>query len=215
MFRAMKILVLGASQGTGALCVKSALAKGHTVTAFARTPTKLDLTDPKLSKVAGDFHDASSMRAAVAGHDAVIICVSSTSLKGFKEKPDYFSSGTKLCIEAMKEQGVKRLVVLSAQGAGDSIVTANWFLKTFVIGGILKYPFRDHDVQERMTRESGLEFVIARPTRLTDGKAKGAYTKTAELVPVPSAISRADVADFLVESCESSAFLGKAVQLGG
>lgn len=211
----MKVLVLGASKGTGALCVKSALAKGHTVSAFARTPAKLTLTDPKLTKVTGDFHDAASVRAAVAGHDAVIICASVGSLSEFKAKPDYFSRGTKFCIDAMKEHGVKRLVVLSAQGAGDSVVTANWILKTFVIGGILKRAFRDHDVQERMTRESGLEYVIARPTRLTDGPAKGQYTKTAELVKVPGSISRADVADFLVESCDSQTFLNKAVQLGG
>lgn len=211
----MKILVLGASQGTGALCVKSALAKGHAVTAFARTPGKLDVTHPQLTKVTGDFHDAASVRAAVAGHDAVIICASATKLSAFKAKPDYFSSGTKFCIDAMKEHGVKRLVVLSAQGAGDSIVTANWILRTFVIGGILKLAFRDHDVQERMTRESGLEYVIARPTRLTDGKAKGQYTRTADLVSVPSSISRADVADFMVEACESTTFVGKAVQLGG
>ena len=110
---------------------------------------------------------------------------------------------------------MKRLVVLSAQGAGDSLVTANWFLRTFVIGGILKLAFGDHDVQERLTRESGLEYVIARPTRLTDGPAKGRFTKTADLVKVPGSISRADVADFLVESCDSQAFLNKAVQLGG
>ncbi|MDP1922374.1 MAG: NAD(P)H-binding protein [Myxococcales bacterium] len=211
----MKILVLGASKGTGALCVKSALAKGHSVTAFARSPAKLELEHPKLEKVAGNFHDAASVRAAVVGHDAVIICVSVAALSDFKAKPDYFSAGTAFCIDAMKAHGVKRLVILSAQGAGDSVVTANWFLKTFVIGGILKLAFRDHDVQERLTRESGLEFVIARPTRLTDGPGKGQFTKTAELVKVPSAISRADVADFLVDSCTSTAFLGKAVQLGG
>ena len=211
----MKILILGASQGTGALCVKSALAKGHMVSAFARTPAKLDVNHPALTKVAGDFHDAASVRSAVVGHDAVIVCASAASLKGFKEKPDYFSRGTKFCIDAMKEHGVKRLVILSAQGAGDSLVTANWFLRTFVIGGILKLPFLDHDVQERLTRESGLEYVIARPTRLTDGPAKGRYTKTAELVKVPGSISRADVADFLVDSCDSQSFLDKAVQLGG
>ena len=211
----MKILVLGASQGTGAVCVKSALARGHHVTAFARTPAKLELTDPKLTRLAGDFHDAASVKAAVAGHDAVIICVSASSLSTFKTKPDYFSSGTRFTIDAMKEHGVKRLVVLSAQGAGDSLPTANWLIRTFVIGGILKIPFADHDVQERITRDSGLEYVIARPTRLTDGKARGTYTRTAELVKVPGSISRADVADFMVESCQSSAFLNKAVQLGG
>jgi uncharacterized protein YbjT (DUF2867 family) len=211
----MKILVLGASQGTGALSVKSALAKGHTVSAFSRTPAKLDVAHPALTKVAGDFHDAASVKSAVAGHDAVIICASPSSLGTIKEKPDYFSRGTKHCIDAMKEHGVKRLVVLSAHGVGESEAAASWFQRKFLIGGLLKGFFRDHDVQERMTRESGLDFVIAHPTRLTNGKAKGTYVRTAEVVSVPGSISRADVADFLVEACGSTTWVGKAVQLGG
>ena len=70
----MKILVLGASQGTGALSVKAALAKGHSMSAFSRTPAKLDLTHPALTKVAGDFHAA---RADVANF-RVDACESST-----------------------------------------------------------------------------------------------------------------------------------------
>jgi uncharacterized protein YbjT (DUF2867 family) len=211
----MKILVVGASQGTGALCVKAALAKGHAVTAFSRTPSKLDLTHPSLTKLAGDFHDAASVRGAVSGHDAVIICASPTSLSAIKDKPDYFSRGTKYCIDAMKEHGVKRLVILTANGVGDSEPVASWFQRKLLIGGLLKGFFRDHDVQERMTRDSGLEYVIARPTRLTNGKAKGKFVRTAELVSVPGSISRADVADFLVEACESTTWVGKAVHLGG
>jgi uncharacterized protein YbjT (DUF2867 family) len=132
-----------------------------------------------------------------------------------KEKPDYFSRGTKCCIDAMKEHGVKRLVVLSAFGVGETMPVASWFLRTFLIAGFLKGAFLDHDVQERMTKESGLDFVLARPTRLTDGKANGKYVRTADLVSVPSSISRADVADFLVEACESTEWVGKGVQLGG
>ncbi len=211
----MKILIVGGSQGTGALCVKSALARGHQVTAFSRTPSKLQLEHERLSRKAGDFHDAAQVSAAMPGHDAVIITASSLSLAGFKATPDYFSRGTRFCVEAMKASGVKRLVVLSAQGAGDSRVTANWFIRTFVIDGLLKRAFADHDVQEALVKQSGLEFVIARPTRLTDGPAQGKYVKTAALESVPSSISRADVADFLVESCEANPFVGKAVQLGG
>jgi uncharacterized protein YbjT (DUF2867 family) len=211
----MKILVLGASRGTGALCVKSALAKGHSVSAFSRTPAKLDVTHAALTKVAGDFHDTASVHRAVAGHDAVIICASPNSLGTIKDEPDYFSRGTKYCIDAMKEHGVKRLVVLSAHGVGESKPAASWFQRTFLIGGLVKGFFRDHDVQERMTRESGLDFVIARPTRLTNGKAKGKYVRTAELISVPATISRADVADFMVEACESPRWVGEAVQLGG
>jgi len=211
----MNILVLGASQGTGALSVKAALAKGHAVSAFSRTPSKLDVTHAALKKIAGDFHDADSVKSAVKGHDAVIICASPSSLGAIKDKPDYFSRGTKYCIDAMKEHGVKRLVVLTANGVGDSKPVASWFQRTFLIDRLLKGFFLDHEVQERMARESGLDFVIARPTRLTNGDAKGKYVRTDALVSVPGSIARADVADFLVDACESSTWLGKAVQLGG
>lgn len=211
----MKILVLGASQGTGALCVKAALAKGHSVTAFSRTPSKLDVTHDALRKVAGDFHDSESVRKAVAGHDAVIICASPTKLSAIKDKPDYFSRGTKHCIDAMKEHGVKRLVVLTAHGVGNTKPVASWFQRTFLIGMLLKGFFADHDVQELLTQQSGLDYVIARPTRLTNGPAKGKYVRTADVVSVPSSISRADLADFLVEACETTTWVGKGVQLGG
>ncbi len=211
----MRILVVGASQGTGALCVKSALAKGHSVSAFSRTPARLDVTHPLLTKVAGDFHDAASVRNAMIGHDAVVICASPNSLGVIKEKPDYFSRGTKHCIDAMKEHGVKRLVVLTAHGVGDSKPAASWFQRTFLIGGLLKGFFLDHEVQERLTQESGLGFVIARPMRLTNGKAKGKYVRTTELIRMPSTISRADLADFMVEACESTTWVGKRVHLGG
>jgi putative NADH-flavin reductase len=211
----MKILVIGASRGTGALCVASALAKGHSVTAFSRTPAKLDITHPALVKVAGDFHNPASVSSAVAGHDAVIICASPSKLGTIKEIPDYFSRGTTYCIDAMKTHGVKRLVILSAHGVGESKPAASWFQRKLLIDGLLKGFFLDHNVQERLTQESGLDFVIARPMRLTNGTAKGKYVRTTELVRVPATISRADVASFLVEACESAALVGKRVHLGG
>ncbi len=211
----MRVLVVGASQGTGALAVKTALDAGHDVTAFARNPAKLVLEHARLTRAAGDFHQKTSVVEAVKGHDAVIITASATSLKGFKEQPRYFSLGTGYVVDGMKAAGVRRLVVLSAFGAGDSKDQAGWFLRTFVVGMILRLPFEDHDRQEAMVRESGLDWVIARPGRLTDGPARRRYVRATGSDPVPASISRADVADFLVESCTSSTHLGKAVQLGG
>jgi len=66
----MNILVVGASQGTGALAVRAALDKGHRVTAFARSPQKLALEHAQLRRMAGDFHQSASVEAAVAGHEA-------------------------------------------------------------------------------------------------------------------------------------------------
>lgn len=210
----LRLLVVGASQGTGALTVSAALARGHQVTAFARSPEKLTIEHPSLTRRAGSFHDAAAVDAAVAGQDAVII-TAHASLAGFKENPTYVSSGVALVIEAMKRHGVRRLVVVTALGTGDSRVLHGWFIRTVLKDGLLKLPSQDHERKETLTRASGLEWVIARPSRLTDGPARGVYVKQAEIAPVPGSISRADLADFLVTAAESDAWVGKAVQLGG
>jgi uncharacterized protein YbjT (DUF2867 family) len=211
----MKVLILGASRGTGAEATRTALEHGHEVTAFARSPQKLLLEHPKLTKMRGDFHQRESVDTAVRGHDAVIVTASSTNLRGFKENPTYFSQGTGYAIEAMKAHGVRRLVVLSAFGTGESRRLANFFLDKVVISFLLKVPYQDHERQEKLVRESGLDWVIARPGRLTRGPARKRYVKKTAVEPVPSSISRADVADFLVTAIEVDTWLGEAVQLGG
>jgi uncharacterized protein YbjT (DUF2867 family) len=211
----MKILVIGGSQGTGALAVAAALQRGHSVTAFSRTPAKLALEHARLTKRPGDFHDRNSVAAAVPGHDAVLITASATSLKGFRDNPNYFSQGTGYAIDAMKASGVRRLVVLSAFGVGETRAVSGLLVRALLISLILKAPFEDHERQERRVKESGLEWVIARPTRLTDGPARGLYVKETAPKKVPGAISRADVAAFLVEAAEVPTWVGKAVQLGG
>jgi uncharacterized protein YbjT (DUF2867 family) len=211
----MQILIVGASQGTGALAVRVALDRGHRVTAFARTPDKLVFNHPKLERVIGDFHRIASVEAAVPGHDAVIVTASASRLRAFKDNPRYFSQGTGYVIEAMKKSGVKRLVVLSALGAGDSRPLLNPIVAAMMIGFLLKVPYADHDRQEQQVQASGLDWVIARPGRLTNGPAKGRYVKKIAIEPVPSSISRADVAAFLVEACEVPTWVGHAVQLGG
>jgi uncharacterized protein YbjT (DUF2867 family) len=211
----MKISILGASQGTGAEAVKIALAHGHEVLAFARHPNKLELDHPKLSKLAGDFHKPASVEAAVRGQDAILITASSTSLKGFKENPNYFSQGTSYTIDAMKTHGVRRLVVLSALGTGESRPLMNFFVDKLVVSFLLKLPFQDHERQEKLVRESGLDWVIARPGKLTNGPARKRYVKTTKIEPVPMVMSRADLADFMVSAAELDTWVKQAVQLGG
>jgi uncharacterized protein YbjT (DUF2867 family) len=211
----VNLLVIGASQGTGALVVRAALDKGHGVTAFARTPAKLVLEHSRLRKVAGDFHQAASVEAAVPGHDAVVVTASATRFAAFKENPLYFSQGTGYVIAAMKKSGVKRLAVLSALGVGESSRLLNPILRLIMTRWLLKVAFEDHGRQEEQVKASGLEWIIARPGRLTDRPARRAYVKKTAVEPVPASISRADVADFLLEACEAPTWVGHAVQLGG
>lgn len=211
----MRILVIGASQGTGALAVEEALRRGHDVTAFARSPERLTLSSSHLTRTVGDFHTLASVKGAVPGHDAVIITASATKLSAFKDNPTYFSLGTRHVIQAMKESGVSRLVVLSALGTGESAKLTNFIVRALVISWLLKIPFEDHERQEQLVRESGLQWVIARPGRLTNGPARRQYQKKIAIEPLPGSIARADLADFLVESAETDQWVHQAVQLGG
>ncbi len=211
----MRILIVGGSHGTGALAVVRALERGHEVTALARTPQRLSVEHPKLVKLAGDFHRPELVQSAVRGHDAVIVTASASGLKGFRDNPAYFSQGTGYVIDAMRLHGVRRLVVLSALGTGDSRKLVNFFVDKLLVSFLLRVPFEDHERQERLVRGSGLDWVIARPGRLTNGPSRRQYVKKTAVEPVPGSISRADLADFLVEAAEVNDWVGHAVQLGG
>jgi uncharacterized protein YbjT (DUF2867 family) len=211
----MKIVILGASQGTGAEAVKVALERGHHVTAFARSPEKLALDHAHLTRMRGDFHDRASVEQAIRGQDAVLVTASATRLKAFRENPNYFSQGTAYAIDAMKAHGVRRLVVLSALGTGETRRLMPFLMRGLLVDFLLKVPYADHERQEKMVRESGLDWIVVRPGRLTNGPARRKYVAKVAIEPVPSSISRGDVADCLVSAAESDAWIGEAVQIGG
>ena len=68
----MRLLILGATRGTGAELLQQALARGHQVTVLARSPQKIATTNPNLTVVAGDALDATKLNQALPGHDAVL-----------------------------------------------------------------------------------------------------------------------------------------------
>jgi uncharacterized protein YbjT (DUF2867 family) len=210
----MKILVLGGTRGTGRQTVESALTRGHQVTVAARNPSAMDLRHPSLRVMKGDVSDASSLAPAVAGQDAVIFAVGAT-LEALKKTPTVFSDGTRNTIEVMKRAGIRRLVVLSSHGSGDSSASGGFILMRVLKPLLLAPYYDDHDRQEALVRPSDIDWVIVRPSMLTNGAAKGKY----RIVEQPGApgmmISRADVAEFMVSAVETDKYVRKAVSIGG
>jgi uncharacterized protein YbjT (DUF2867 family) len=211
----MNILVIGGSAGTGALSVQEALARGHHATVFSRNPQNFKAEHPHLARVTGDFHIAEGVRKAVEGHDAVIVTAAGRGLRTYSDNRGYFTDGTRNVIEAMKDLGPRRLVILSAYGVAESRAANPFYVRWVVFDWIIKYPYADHERQEALVRQSGLDWVIARPSLLTDGPAKGKSVRAPGDKPVPNRISRADVAKFLIDACESNAWVKQAINLGG
>ena len=199
----MKVLIFGATGTVGRELVTQALEMGHTVTAFARDPSKLAISHASLEIIEGDVMDSAAVDRAVAGHDAVLIAL------GAGSKGQVRSTGTRNIIQAMQKSGTRRLVCLSTLGVGDSRGNLNFLWKYVMFGMLLRAAFADHVSQEDHVIRSGLDWTIVRPAAYTDGERTGDYRHgfpaTAKALKLK--ISRADVADFVLTQLADNSYV--------
>ena len=136
------------------------------------------------------------------------------SLAAARKPTNVFSRGTRNLIAALQAAGVRRLIVQSSFGVGDSRRDSG-FLERVFYDLLLRGAYADKDLQEQAVRESGLDYTIVRPTRLTTAAGAGRYTARVGPGRVPSSIARADVARFILDALGSREYVGKTVSLGG
>ena len=199
----MKVTVFGASGKTGRLIVERAVAAGHTVTAFAHEGD----FQPNVRVVIGDVTQQEAVRRAIAGQDAVIDAIGGH--QPYKDT-DMESTGARTIVEAMQALGVRRLVVISMLGVGDSKEQAPFWYEHILLPTYLRGALKDKEAMESAVSSSGLDFVIARPPMLTDDAATGS-TRIVEGDATANKITRADLAQFLVDQLTSDAYLGRLV----
>jgi putative NADH-flavin reductase len=204
----MRVIVFGSTGTVGKHLIEQSLEKGHNVSAFCRNANDLvEFAHPNLSFAEGDVFNKNDVNQSVEDKEVVIIALGS----GKNRKSVVRSQGTKNIIEAMKTNGVKRLICQTTLGAGNSNGNLNFFWKHIMFGWFLKQVFLDHELQERYVTNSGLDWTIVRPAAFTDGaKTKnyqhgfGANDKSLSLK-----ISRADVADFILKQVADQIYLHK------
>jgi hypothetical protein len=122
--------------------------------------------------------------------------------------------GTKLIMSVMQTHGVRRLVVESAFGAGDSLPLANWWQR-LGIATLLWAPYEDKNLMEPEVKASGLEWTILRPTTLTNGAHTGRFVASVGRPPVKFSISREDVAAAMLQAVEERQWIGEAPAVTG
>ena len=158
-----------------------------------------------LSTVTGDVLNTDDVEKAVANQDAVISALGAGKVS---------FEGTKNIVDAMKKAGVRRLIVESAYGAGDSAKELPILNRLIVRDVLLRTQFRAKDLMESYVEKSDLDWTIVRPPRLTDGPRRGNY-RAGDRIPLDilSGISRADVAEFMLKQVEDIEFLRKEPSL--
>jgi len=201
----VNILVFGATGPTGRQLIKQALTRGHRVTAFARRPEAL--LDQRLHVVTGDvLRDEAKIDEAMHGQDAV---VSALGRRASFSSDRLISRAMKSIAAAMQRAGVRRIVLMSAFGVGESARDAP-LVPRIMYCVLLRDIFADKLAAEEQLRSTGLDWMIVYPVLLTDGPLTGRYRvgERLELHGLPK-ISRADVAHFMLGEIEKPAWVRK------
>lgn len=201
----MKLLIFGATGGTGRELVRQALNQGHSVTAFVRNPARIeDIQHENLQIVRGDVLDVTDVENAVAEQEAIMITIGTGT-----KRTDLREVGTRNIVEAMEKTGVKRLICQSSLGVGGSRVNLTFFTKYIVVDIFLRHAFADHERQEAVIKQCSLDWTIVRPPHLKDSPHTGVYQFgfSSKDSQIKGWISRADVADFMLNQLVDDTYL--------
>ena len=204
----MKIVVFGASGGTGNHVVRQALETGHQVTAFVRNPEKLGIEHPNLVVCQGDVMHGGKVEQAIAGQDAVISTLGSTR----PPVPGMMETAAKNIVSTMQKHGVKRLISTTGAGVRDPQDQPKLFDKVMkaLLTVMAKDVLQDSEANVNLIRASDLAWTIVRFPRLIDGQHTGKYRVGYLGKDSGSKLSRADAADFILRELEKGEYVRKA-----
>jgi putative NADH-flavin reductase len=206
--QSLRLVVLGATGGTGLELVKQALGRGHVVTALVRSPDRLKEFQDRIIVKKGDLLNTGELEQVMQGHDAV--------LSGFgprvpvsKADANLLERFARALTRAMPAAGVRRVIVESVAFLfKDSI-----FPPAYLLGRLL-FPstVADASAMERIFAETDLDWTMVRPPELTDKPYTGKYRMQVGHLPrFGLKVSRADVADLMIKLAENRASIRKVV----
>jgi putative NADH-flavin reductase len=197
----MKLFVIGATGRTGREVVEQALARGHQVTAFVRSPEGIKLKNERLTVIKGNAMDEYQLANAMQNHDAVV------STLGPREvfKPTSMLHDSAFAITgAMQRAGIKRLVVLSAAAHFPGIPNR-------IASLIMRNHMRDSLAMEEVVQGNGLDWTIARPPRLTQENYLTYRNREGAAPRMGFSLARKALAAFMLDAIEQKKHFQKIV----
>jgi putative NADH-flavin reductase len=204
----MRIAVFGATGRTGRYVVEQALARGHKVIAFARSPEKLKIDNPDLEILEGDVAEADRVNQAIAGAEAVISTMGPT-----QNKPTFaVSKGTDNIVGAMAQHGVQRLVISAGAGVRDPKDSPRLINRFFdlLVRLFSRWVFEDMKRAVEIVRQSGLEWTVVRVPMLTDDQPTGEVNAAYVGRGMGMRVTRADLASFMLDQLEDETYVHQA-----
>jgi putative NADH-flavin reductase len=205
----MRIVVFGASGGTGRELVKQGLALGHEVTAFIRNLAAFTGGD-RLHVVVGDARDSKAVSVAIVGQDAVL-----SALGGTLGDETLLPESIGHILAAMKQEGVRRLIVLGASGvwpgATKRLSKSMQLVARALNALVLKKAFQAQRAMQMRIQASETDWTVVQPPRLLNKPGTGRIRVDGGALPADGTrIARADVATFMLAQLKSTEWVKKS-----
>lgn len=201
----MRLTVLGATGGIGKLLLTQALDQGHEVTAFARAPQKIAANESRLRVIGGDLYDPQQMAEAIRGSDAVLSAFGPTTLRRTHLRRDF----GRTLVQAMRYAGVSRFIHVSSAFC----FREGGFVYAVMSNTLFRNVTDDHCDADNELAQPDLSWTILRPPRLLDGPATGNPRVVTGHLPKGMTITRAEVADFMLQEAVKPKYIHQFVGL--
>jgi putative NADH-flavin reductase len=182
----VNLTVLGAAGRTGRSLVVQALERGHSVTAFVRSPS-------------GEPGHADAVRRALEGADAVVSAMGPMGPDPGSEYSD--AIGT--VVELMTEAGPRRLVI-----SANSRV-----LDDRELWGQYAAVSAEHRAALAALRAGDLDWTVVCTPMLSDDEPRGAYASAVGERSEGSSITRPDFATAMLDALEHPEWVGRIVDV--
>ena len=204
----MKLLVLGATGGTGLEIVERVIGRGHSMTALVRSPERLKEFRDRITIKKGELLNTDDLEQAIQGQDAVLSAFG-PRIPIAKADANLLHRFAVALTSAMHRAQVRRVVVESVAFLfKGSIFPPVYLLGRLFFPGVVA----DTSAMESVFSESELDWTMVRPPELTDKPYTGKYrVREGHLPRFGFKISRADVANFMLKAVEDQVVIRKIV----
>jgi putative NADH-flavin reductase len=209
----MKVIIFGATGFSGQAILAEAIKQGHEVTVLVRDSSKVKINHNNLRIVEGNVLDSQKVAFVIQNQEAVIQCLG-VGGKGDGKPTTFISDATKIIVDEMQKQNIKRLIALSNVGAGNSIAFQPWFFTKIILTYFMKWLkviIDDKNRMEPIIMNSNLNWTIVRCPNIVDKPTKGKYNATLDGKGLKLSITLDDLSKFIVGQLKETTFNKQAL----
>ena len=208
----MKVVIFGATGFSGKAILKEALLKQYEVTILVRNKSAISIDAKNLTVVEGNVLDKKTVAEVLKNCDTVIQCLG-VGGKGDGKPTTFISDATKIIVEEMEKQQIKRLIAMSNVGAGNSISFQPWFFTKIILPYFMKWLnvlIDDKNRMEPIIMNSELDWTIVRCPNIVDKTPKGNVHATLDGKGLKLAVTLSDMAEFMVQQIKDVSYSRQA-----